>query len=79
MTKYLGGLKTLFLASVLILKFLKHIQPVPFWYSINGNSEQRFLESPDTSTKHYNQHIINKSDLVDFDFLTPVVSKFKDD
>ena len=28
-----------------------------------------------TFTKHYNTHIFNK----DFDFVTPIVSKFKDD
>ena len=32
-----------------------------------------------TFTKHYDKHIINKGDLVDFDFVTPIVSKFKDD
>ena len=32
-----------------------------------------------TFTKHYDKHIINKGGLVDFDFVTPIVSKFKDD
>ena len=32
-----------------------------------------------TFTKHYDKHIINKGDLVDFDFVTPIVGKFKDD
>ena len=32
-----------------------------------------------TFTKHYDKHIINKADLVDFDFVTPTVSKFKGD
>ena len=32
-----------------------------------------------TFTKHYDKHIINKGDLVDFDFVTPIVSIFKDD
>ena len=34
-----------------------------------------------TFTKHYDKHIINKGDLLtrDFDFVTPIASKFKDD
>ena len=31
-----------------------------------------------TFTKHYDKHIINIGDLLDFDFVTPIVSKFKD-
>ena len=31
-----------------------------------------------TSTKHYNKHIINKDDLADFNFVTPIVGKFKE-
>ena len=30
-------------------------------------------------TKHYDKDIINKDDLVDFDFVTHIVSKFNDD
>ena len=32
-----------------------------------------------TFTKHCDKHIFNKGDLVDFDFVTPIVSKFRDD
>ena len=32
-----------------------------------------------TFTKHYDKHIIIKRDLVDYDVVTPIVSKFKDD
>ena len=32
-----------------------------------------------TFTKYYDKHIMNKDDLVDFHFVTPTVSKFKDD
>ena len=32
-----------------------------------------------TFSKHYDKHIIYKGDLVDFDFVTSAVSKFKDD
>ena len=32
-----------------------------------------------TFSRLYDKYIINKGDLVDFDFVTPIVSKFKDD
>ena len=32
-----------------------------------------------TFTKHYDKHIIIKRDFVDYDVVTPIVSKFKDD
>ena len=30
-----------------------------------------------TFSKHYDKHMINKGDLTDFDFVTPIVDKFK--
>ena len=42
---------------------------------------RRLWKGANTFTKHYDKHIINKGDLLtrDFDFVTPIASKFKDD
>ena len=67
--------------------YLKHIQPVlshPVRQKQVGIPCTEILKrgswkGANTFTKHYDKHIINKGDLVDFDFVTPIVSKFKDD
>ena len=62
---------------------LKHIQPVrphPIKAKQVGIPYTEIMKrgswnGANTFTKHYNTHIFNK----DFDFVTPIVSKFKDD
>ena len=66
---------------------LKHIQPVrphPIKAKQVGIPYAEIMKrgswnGANTFTKHYDTHIFNKGDLVDFDFVTPIVSKFKDD
>ena len=41
--------------------------------------ERGSWKGTNTFTKYYDKYIINKGDLVDFDFVTPIISKFKGD
>ena len=41
--------------------------------------KKAFWKGANTFTKHSDKHIINEGHLIDFDFVTPIVSKFKDD
>ena len=86
MTQYLRGIKTLFLALVLLLMFLKHIEPV-LHYPIRqsklvSHTQKLWREVAGKvlilSLNIMIKHIINKDDLEDFDFVAPIVSKFKD-
>ena len=41
--------------------------------------KKAFWKGANTFTKHSDKHIINEGHLIDFDFVTPIISKFKDD